>query len=1026
MTLPELCIKRPVFATVLSLLILLIGFISYTRLGVREYPNIDEPVVTVETRYPGASAEIMESQVTQPLEESLAGIEGIDLISSISREESSQITVRFKVDRDVDVAASDVRDRVGRARGRLPDEIEEPIIAKVEADAQPIMYIALSSDNHTPLEVSDYADRFVKDRLQTLPGVADVRINGERRYAMRIWLDRARLAAYSLTPQDIEAALRRQNVEIPAGRIESENREFTVLSETDLRTVEQFRNMIVQDSGGYLVRLSDVARVEIAAQDERRIVRFNGREAIGMGVVKQSVANPLEISKSMRAVLPDLEKSLPEGMKLDIAYDSSVFIDKSIANVYHTIGEAILLVMIVTFLFLRNIRATIIPLVTIPVSLIGACALMFAFGFSINTLTLLAMVLAVGLVVDDAIVMLENIARRVEEGEPPMEAALKGGREIAFAIVAMTITLAAVYAPIGFMEGRTGRLFTEFALTLAGAVVVSGFVALSLTPMMCSRLLKHKENPGFFYRKSEDFLNAMTAGYRKVLGLVLNARPLVLLVGALVAGGGVWLFQQLPSELSPVEDRGTIVGSASAPEGATIEYTDRYVRQMEEAYKDIPEINRVFAIAGAQQVTNGLTFVRLIDWEERDRKQQDIAAELRGRLSKIPGVMAFASNPPSLGRSAREKPVSVVIQTSGTYDELDALVNALLAKAQQNPGLTAVESDLKLNKPRLKIDVDRDKAASLGIDIETLGRTVETMLGGRQVTRFKIAGEQYDVIVQVGDVDRTNPDDITNIYVRSETGGMIPLSNLVRVSETVAPKELNHFNRLRSATITANLVEGYTTGEAIMFFEKEAGEILPANSQLDYSGQTREFKQSSASLYVTFLLALGFIYLVLAAQFESFMDPLIIMFTVPLSMTGALLALYMVEGSLNVYSQIGLVTLIGLITKHGILLVEFGNQMQEQGMRRKEAIIEAAAMRLRPILMTTGAMVLGSIPLALAAGAGAESRQSIGWVIVGGISIGTFFTLFVIPTVYTYLARRKWPGAHEEPIHGENAAMPAE
>jgi multidrug efflux pump len=1023
MTLPELCIKRPVFATVLSLLILLIGFISYTRLGVREYPNIDEPVVTVETRYPGASAEIMESQVTQPLEESLAGIEGIELMNSISREENSQITVRFKVDRDVDVAASDVRDRVGRARGRLPDEIDEPIVAKVEADAQPIIYIALSSDNHTPLEVSDYADRFVKDRLQTLPGVADVRINGERRYAMRIWLDRARMAAYALTPQDIEAALRRQNVEIPAGRIESNEREFTVLSETDLRTVEQFRSMIVQDSNGYLVRLADVARVEIGPQDERRIVRFNGREAIGMGVVKQSVANPLEISQSLRDVLPELQKTLPEGMRLDIAYDSSVFIEKSIGNVYHTIGEAIILVMVVTFLFLRNIRATIIPLVTIPVSLIGACALMFALGFSINTLTLLAMVLAVGLVVDDAIVMLENIARRVEEGEKPMEAALKGGKEIAFAIVAMTITLAAVYAPIGFMEGRTGRLFTEFALTLAGAVIVSGFIALSLTPMMCSRLLKHHDNPGLFYRKSEDFLNGMTRGYKNLLTIVLNARPLVMLVGAIVAAAGVWLFMQLPSELSPVEDRGTIVGAASAPEGATIDYTDRYVRQMEEAYKGIPEINRVFAIAGAQQVTSGLTFVRLVDWEDRDRKQQDITAQLRPKLGQIPGVMAFANNPPSLGRSAREKPISIVIQSSGSYAELDSLVNQLLARAGENPGLTAVESDLKLNKPRLRIDVDREKAASMGVDIETLGRTVETMLGGRQVTRFKIAGEQYDVMVQVDDVDRTNPEDITNIHVRTGSGEMIPLSNLVKVSETVAPRELNHFNRLRAATITANLAEGYTVGEAITFFEAEAAKLLPANAQLDYSGQTREFKQSSASLYVTFLLALGFIYLVLAAQFESFMDPFIIMFTVPLSMTGALLALYLVDGSLNVYSQIGLVTLIGLITKHGILLVEFGNHMQEQGMRRKEAIIEAAAMRLRPILMTTGAMVLGSIPLAIASGAGAESRQAIGWVIVGGISVGTFFTLFVIPTVYTYLARRKWQGAAG---HATMAAQPAE
>ncbi|MBU0801074.1 MAG: efflux RND transporter permease subunit, partial [Alphaproteobacteria bacterium] len=848
MTLPELCIKRPVFACVLSLMILLVGFISYTRLGVREYPNIDEPVITVQTNYPGASAEIMESQVTVPLEESLAGIEGIELISSISREESSQITVRFKVNRDVDLAANDVRDRVGRTRDRLPDDVNEPVIAKVEADAQPVIYLAFSSSNHDAMEVTDYADRYVKDRLQTLPGVADVQILGERRYAMRIWLDRARLAAYSLTPQDVENALRRQNVEIPAGRIESSQREFTVLSETDLRTVQQFRDMIIKDESGYLVRLSDVARVEVGPLDERLIARFNGESAVALGVVKQSVANPLEISQSLQDILPEIEKSLPEGMKIDIAYDSSVFIGKSIEGVYHAITEAILLVMIVTFLFLRNIRATIIPLVTIPISLIGACALMYMFGFSINTLTLLAMVLAVGLVVDDAIVMLENIARRVEEGEPPMQAALNGGKEISFAIIAMTIALAAVYAPIGFMEGRTGRLFTEFALTLAGAVVVSGFIALTLTPMMSSRLLKHNANPGWFFRVTENILNGMTSGYKWSLTQVLKVRPLVLLVGALVAAAGGWLFTQLPSELAPVEDRGTLVGFAIAPEGATADYTDRYVRQMEGMFKTIPEVEKYFAVTGYPQVTQGITFVRLFDWEDRDRKQQDIANELSPKMfGGITGVMSFAVNPPSLGQSPGDKPVSMVIQTSGTYEELDGMVSAIIAKAYQNPGLSAIDSDLKLNKPRLKIDVDREKAASLGIDVETLGRTLETMLGGRQVTRFKIAGEQYDVMVQVADVDRTNPQDITNIYVRAQSGEMIPLSNLVHVTETVAPKELNHFNRLRSATITANLNEGYPLSDALTFLETEARQLISGSAQIDFAGQSREFKQSSAS-----------------------------------------------------------------------------------------------------------------------------------------------------------------------------------
>lgn len=1019
MTLPELCIKRPVFATVLSLLIMLVGLISYDRLGVREYPNIDEPVVTVETTYSGASAEIMETQVTQPLEESLAGIEGIELISSISREESSQITVRFVVTRDLENAANDVRDRVGRARDLLPDEVDEPIISKVEADAQPVIYMAFSSTRHDPLEVTDYADRYIKDRLQTLPGVANAMILGERRYAMRIWLDRARLAAYGLTPQDVEAALRAQNVEIPAGRIESREREFTVLSQTDLRTVEQFKDMIIREEGGYLVRLGDVANIEIGPEDERRIVRFNGESAVAIGIVKQSVANPLEISEALHEVLPDIRAGLPEGMKLEIAYDSSIFIDKSIEAVYHTIIEAIILVMLVIFVFLRTVRATFIPLLTIPISLLGACAMMYMFGFSINTLTLLAMVLAIGLVVDDAIVMLENIYRRIEEGEKPMEAALKGSREISFAIIAMTLTLAAVYAPIGFMEGRTGRLFTEFALALAGAVVVSGFVALTLTPMLCSRLLRHEKH-GRFYNITEKFFHAMTAGYKNLLTLMLKARPLVLLAGLLVAGAGAWLFTLLPSELAPVEDRGTIVGIGVAPEGSTAGYTDKYVRQMEALYSQVPETRQYFTVTGFPQVTQAISFVRLEDWEDRERKQQAIVAELMPRMfGGIPGIMSFPINPPSLGQSPAEKAVQLVIQSTAPYEEIQSWVNQLMAAAREYPGMTSVDTDLKLNKPRLKVDVNREKAATLGIDVATLGRTLETMLGGRQVTRFKREGEQYDVIVQVADVDRTNPDDITNIYVRAAGGAMVPLSNLVPVEETVAPKELNHFNRLRSATVNANLTEGYTLGDALGYLTAKAEEILPPGAQVDYAGQSREFMQSSTALYVTFLMALGFIYLMLAAQFESFTDPLIIMLTVPLTLTGALLALYLTGGTLNVYSQIGLVTLIGLITKHGILIVEFGNQMQQQGKRRIEAIIEASALRLRPILMTTGAMVLGAVPLALASGAGAESRSSIGWVIVGGLLVGTFFTLFVIPTVYTYLSRRKWQGAK-----GNEAALP--
>ncbi|MGD9537275.1 MAG: efflux RND transporter permease subunit [Alphaproteobacteria bacterium] len=1029
MRLPELSIRRPVFSTVLSLVVVLVGFISYQQLSVREYPNIDEPVVSVETRYTGASAEIIESQVTQPLEDSLAGIEGIDVISSISRPEQSQISVRFKLDRNPDSAAADVRDRVGRVRALLPDDVDEPVISKVEADAQPIIWLAFSSDRHSSLEVTDYADRFVKDRLQNLPGVAGVRIFGERRFAMRIWLDRARLAGYGLTPQDVEDALRRQNVEIPSGRIESEAREFTVLTETDLRTPEQFNNLIIREAEGYLVRLADVGRAEIDARDTRVIARYKGESAVALGVTKQATANPLEVSQAVREVVPEITANAPEGMRIEVAYDSSVFIERSIENVFSTIGEAAILVIAVIFVFLRSWRATLVPLVTIPVSLVGSFALMYLFGFSLNTLTLLALVLAIGLVVDDAIVMLENISRYVEQGMKPIEAAFRGAREISFAVVAMTITLAAVYAPVAFQEGRTGRLFTEFALTLAGAVIVSGFVALTLSPMMCSRILKQHTNPGLLFRVTENAIEWLKETYRSVLQFTLRIRTAVVL-SMLCVGGVAWvLFTTIPSELAPVEDRGTVVGIGIAPEGSTPEYTFRHAHVLEQINLENPLFEKFFLVIGFPVVTQAITFVRLKDWSERDIKQQEIVAGLGPRYFGIPGILAFPVNPPSLGQSPIEKPVQFVLQTSSPYSELDAAANQLMAAARQNPGLQSLDTDLKLNKPELKISVDREKAADLGISIDTIGRTLETMLGGRQVTRYKQNGKQYDVVVQVADVDRTNPADIAQIFVRAGSGQMVPLSNLVTINETVAAKELNHFNKLRSATVSATLSPGYTLGEALAFLEAEAAK-LPPNIINDLAGQSREFLTSSGGLYITFILALLFIYLVLAAQFESFLDPLVIMVTVPLTMTGALLALKLTGGTLNVYSQIGLVTLVGLITKHGILIVEFANQLQDRGLSKRDAVIEAAVQRLRPILMTTGAMVLGSLPLAVATGAGAESRQSIGWVIVGGLTLGTFFTLFVVPTVYTLLSRARKPlaeaPAYDDHERTEPTLVPAE
>ncbi|MBI4969504.1 MAG: efflux RND transporter permease subunit [Rhodospirillales bacterium] len=1015
MRLPELCIRRPVLASVMSLLLALLGLMAIQRLTIREYPNIDEPVVTVETKYLGASSEIIETQVTRVLEDSLSGIEGVDVLTSISRPELSQITVRFRSNRDPESAASDVRDRTGRVRGRLPEGIDEPIIAKVEADATPILYLSFSSDRHDPLFISDFADRYVKDRLQSLTGVADVIIYGQRRYAMRIWLDRARLAAYRLTPQDVEAALKRQNVEIPAGRIESQKREFTVLSETDLQTPEQFGAVILGEIGGYMVRIRDVGKVELGSADERRVARFMGNSSVAMGVVKQSTANPLEVAKAIRAAIPSIEAGVPEGMKVVIGYDSTIFIDRSIDNVFRTIAEAVGLVMLVIFFFLRTLRATLIPLVTIPVSLVGAAVLMYAFNFSINTLTLLSMVLAIGLVVDDAIVMLENIYRHIEEGIPPVKAAIQGSREIAFAVLAMTVTLAAVYVPIGFMTGRTGRLFTEFALTLAGAVLVSGFVALTLTPMMCSRMLRHQKRHSALYNAIERFLEALTAGYRRALSLSLGFRPAIVTLGLMVAGASYLLIKELKAELAPTEDRGAFLSIAIAPEGSTIAYTDTYLRRMEQYFAAIPETEAYMAIAGVPVVSQAISFTRLKDWSQRSRKQQAIVQEITPKLFAIPGVLAFAINPPAFGQRASDKPIQFVVQTSQGYEELSRIVGALMAEAAKHPAFMALDSDLRLNKPQLRVNVNREKVADVGASVEAVGRTLETMLGGRQVTRFKREGEQYDVIVQIGDAERRNPDDLSAIYVRGKGDRMIQLSNLVSIEETVAPRELNHFNQMRAATISANVAPGYALGETLTILEEIAARTLSASAQYDFNGQSREFKTSRADLMLTFVLALFFIYLVLAAQFESFIDPFIIMLTVPLSMTGALLALKLSGGTLNVYSQIGLVTLVGLITKHGILIVEFANQLQDQGRRKREAVIEAATLRLRPILMTTGAMVLGAAPLAFAQGAGAESRQPIGWVIVGGIALGTLLTLFVVPTAYTLLARTRKPAVADEP-----------
>ena len=1027
----ELCIRRPVLATVLSIVVVLVGAISYTRLSVREYPRIDEPVVSVQTTYTGASAEVIESQITKPLEDSLSGIEGVEVMTSQSRSERSNINVRFRITRDPDSAAADVRDKVARVRNKLPDAVDEPVISKVEADSQPILYLAVLAGRFTDIEASDYLNRYVKPRLSVLPGAADVRIFGERRVSMRIYVDRDELAAFNLTVQDVEDALRRQNVEIPSGRIESRSREFSVISQTDLATREQFENIIVANVNGFPVRFRDIGNVTIGPVDDRVIARFNGEPAINIGVIKQATANPLDLSRAVRAEIEKINANLPSGMRMVMSYDSSVFIERSIDSVFSTIIEAIVLVALVIFVFLRNFRATLVPLVTIPVSLVGACALMYAFGFTINTLTLLAMVLAIGLVVDDAIVVLENIYRNLENGMDRKQAALVGIREIGFAVMAMTLTLAAVYAPLAFATGRTGRLFIEFALTLAGAVLVSGGVALTLSPMMCSVLLRHEVKHGRLYLAIEHGFERMTTAYSRALVALLAKRWIVVVVWVLVGALAALLFTLVKKELAPTEDRGVIFGLVTAPQGSTVRYTSENLRTIEGYYAQIPEARAYSAIAGFPTVIDGNAVLRLKPWEERTRKQQEISRELLPKFAALPGVNAFPVNPPSLGQSPRSTPVEYVIMSQVPYADLQKIVDRFLSELSKYPGVLNVQTDLKLNTPELRVNVNRDKLSDMGIAVETVGRTLETMLGGRQVTRFKKDGEQYDVIVQVAPRDRTRPNDISDIFVRSRgtqaatatPGQMVQLTNLVDIVEGVSSQSLNHFNRLRAVTITGTLAPGYALGDALKTMDDVAARALPATAQTDLNNQSREFRDSAGSIYLTFVLALAFIYLVLSAQFESFVDPFVIMLSVPLSITGALGALWLTGGTLNIYSQIGLITLVGLITKHGILIVEFANQLRAKGIALKEAVREAAVLRLRPILMTTGAMVLGAVPLALATGAGAESRIQIGWVIVGGMSFGTLLTLFVVPAVYTLVARR--PADILNAARGDASSNPA-
>ena len=1015
MVLSDISIKRPVFATVMALVLIIFGLFALRGMAVREYPDIDPPAVNVSTIYRGASAEIIESKITQVIEDSVAGIEGIRTITSASREESSSISIEFNLSRNVDAAANDVRDKVSRILSKLPDEADQPIIAKTEADARPIIYISLFSDRLSLLELTDYADRYLVDQMSIIDGVASVNIYGARRYSMRVYLDRMAMAARNVTVQDVEEAIRRQNVELPSGRVESNMREFTVRAESGLRTAQQFRNVVLREQDGYLLRLGEVAKVELGAEDDRTEQRINGVTAIGLGIIRQSKANAMEISTGVAATVDRLKDSLPTGVRMEVTYDQSKFISQSIYEVFHALSVALALVIGVIFLFLRSWRATLIPAVAIPVSVIGSFIVIGSLGYSINVLTLLALVLAIGLVVDDAIVVLENIHRRIELGEPPLLASLRGARQIGFAVIATTVVLIAVFVPISLMDGNTGRLFREFGMSVAAAVLFSGFVALTLTPMMCSKLLHEAKEEGRFYHMTEKFFVGMGDFYGRILRTSLGAPAVVLALGGVVTIAAVMMFKALPREFAPIEDRGAFFVIVEGPEGSSYDYTRKNIVMMEQVLdKYIKAGSVTIAMSNVapawggrpSPVNSGMIVVRMADWDKRDVKQQEVARLVFRELQALTGTRAIVVNPPSLGLPGAQSPVRFILGGS-TYAQLDEWSDRIMAKALENPNLLGVKKNYQPTRPEIRVQIDRDRAADLGVNVETIGRTLETMLGSREVTNFQRDGKQYKVLVQAPVDQRVTPNDLNNIYVRgANTGGkLVPLASLVTITEGANARELIRTDRLRSVMIEASMAPGYTLGQALDYLDGVAAEVLPPEVRISYAGQSREYKDSSAAIFITFGLALIVVFLVLAGQFESWIHPIIIILSVPLAVTGALAGLLLAGQTLNVYSQIGIIMLVGLIAKNGILIVEFANQLRDEGQSIYDAVVNASIARLRPILMTTIATIFGAIPLALAHGAGAESRAALGWVIVGGMSFATLLSLFVIPVLYLLLAR---------------------
>ncbi|WP_153915856.1 efflux RND transporter permease subunit, partial [Shewanella sp. TC10] len=992
MILTDISVKRPVLASVISILIIILGLVSFEKLPLREYPNIDPPVVSIDTRYRGASASVVESRITQLIEDRISGVEGIKHVSSRSRDGRSSVTLEFDVGRDIEAAANDVRDRISGLLDNLPEEADPPEVEKANGGDEVIMWLNLVSDQMTTLQLTDYARRYLTDRFSVVDGVANIRLGGGKVYAMRIWIDRQALASRDLTVADVESALRSENVELPAGSIESKERHFTVRVDRSFRTEQDFANLVItQGSDGYLVRLGDVAKVQIGSEEERIMFRGNTESMIGLGVSKQSTSNTLEVARAANALVDQINPTLPAGMEIKRSYDSSVFIEASIKEVYQTLFIAMILVIIVIYLFLGSVRAMLIPALTVPVSLMGTFIVLYTLGYTINLLTLLAMILAIGMVVDDAIVMLENIHRRIEQGDSPLKAAYLGGREVAFAVVATTLVLIAVFMPISFLDGDLGKLFKEFAVTMSAAVLFSSLVALTLSPMMCSKLLKPAGESTWLVRKVDGLMDYLSSIYQSNLHSAIKQPYWVgLIVVAAFAVSG-YLLNKVPQEFAPQEDRGSMFLVVNGPQGASFEYIEKYMDEIEGRLMPLVEagdIKRLLIRAPrgfgtAADFSNGMAIIVLEDWAER-RPANEIITDIRSRISDLAGVRAFPIMRQAFGRGVG-KPVQFVLG-GPSYEELAMWRDIMLEKAGENEMLAGLDHDYKETKPQLRVAIDKDRAADLGVSISHIGRTLESMLGSRLVTTFMRDGEEYDVIIEGNRENQNTATDLENIYVRSDrTSELVPLSNLVTVEEYADASSLNRYNRMRAITIEANLADGYSLGEALDYLNDIADTYLPAEAVISYKGQSLDYQSSGSSMYFVFVLALGIVFLVLAAQFESYVHPMVIMLTVPLATLGALIGLWFTDQSINIYSQIGIIMLVGLAAKNGILIVEFANQLRDKGIAFDDAVIQASSQRLRPILMTGITTAAGAIPLVMSSGAGAETRFVIGVVVLSGI-----------------------------------------